>query len=70
MYLAPNAPHKPAYYAPRHANMFSSEPLPKPQSLNEADVSDKPLWVQNKPCLSSTKIEELTTLNRNRLRAL
>ena len=70
MYLAPNAPHKPAYYAPRHANMFSSEPLPKPQSFNEADVSDKPLWVQNKPRLSSTKIEELTTLNRNRLRAL
>jgi N-acetylglucosamine-6-sulfatase len=70
MYLAPNAPHKPAYYAPRHANMFTSEPLPKPQSFNEADVSDKPQWVQNKPRLSSTKIEELTALNRNRLRAL
>jgi N-acetylglucosamine-6-sulfatase len=70
MYLAPNAPHKPAYYAPQHANMFTSEPLPKPQSFNEADVSDKPQWVQDKPRLSSTKIEELTTLNRNRLRAL
>jgi N-acetylglucosamine-6-sulfatase len=70
MYLAPNAPHKPAYYAPQHANMFTSEPLPKPQSFNEADVSDKPLWLQNKPRLSSTKIEELTALNRNRLRAL
>jgi arylsulfatase A-like enzyme len=47
-----------------------SEALPKPQSLNEADVSDKPEWVQNKPRLSSTKIEELRALNRNRLRAL
>jgi N-acetylglucosamine-6-sulfatase len=28
MYLSPNAPHKPAYSASRHANMFSSEPLP------------------------------------------
>jgi N-acetylglucosamine-6-sulfatase len=70
MYLAPNAPHKPAYFAPRHANMFSSEPLPRPQSFNEADVSDKPQWVQNKPRLSSAKIDELTTLNRKRLRAL
>ncbi len=70
MYLTPNAPHKPAYAAPRHADMFTSEPLPKPQSFNEADVSDKPQWVQNKPRLSSTKIEELTTLNRKRLRAL
>jgi N-acetylglucosamine-6-sulfatase len=70
MYLAPNAPHHPAYYASRHADMFSSESLPKPQSFNEADVSDKPAWVQNKPRLSSTKIQELTTFNRKRLRAL
>ena len=70
MYLAPNAPHKPAYAAPEHANMFSDEPLPKPQSFNDADVSDKPQWVQDKPRISPTKIEELTALNRKRLRAL
>src|SRR5918998_4773924 len=70
MYLAPNAPHKPAYSAPRHTDMFTTTPLPKPQSFNEADVSDKPEWVQTKPLLSSTKIQELTTLNRKRLRAL
>jgi arylsulfatase A-like enzyme len=70
MYLAPNAPHDPAYFAPRHANMFSSEPLPKPQSFNEADVSDKPQWVQNKPRFSSTQISELTQFYRKRLRAL
>jgi arylsulfatase A-like enzyme len=70
MYLAPNAPHKPAYSAPRHANLFTDTPLPKPSSFNEADVSDKPAWVRNKPRLSSTKIQELTTLYRQRLRAL
>jgi N-acetylglucosamine-6-sulfatase len=72
MYLAPDAPHKPAYYAKRHANMFKGLALPtktKP-SFNEADVSDKPKWVQNKPRLSSTKISNLTTLYRKRLRAL
>src|SRR5215210_4858103 len=70
MYLAPNAPHKPAYSAKRHATLFKKEPLPKPPSFNEADVSDKPKWVQNKPLLSSTQVDNLTTLYRKRLRAL
>jgi arylsulfatase A-like enzyme len=70
MYLAPNAPHKPAYYAKRHASLFKQEPLPKPPSFNEADVSDKPKWVQNKARLSSTQVSNLTTLYRKRLRAL
>ena len=70
MYLAPNAPHGPAYSAKRHANLFTDTPLPRPSSFNEADVSDKPAWVRNKPLLSPTKIQELTTLNRQRLRAL
>jgi N-acetylglucosamine-6-sulfatase len=70
MYLAPNAPHKPAYSAKRHANLFTDTLLPKPSSFNEKDVSDKPAWVRNKPLLSSTKIQELTNLYRKRLRAL
>jgi arylsulfatase A-like enzyme len=70
MYLAPNAPHHPSYYAPRHANMFSSTPLPKPSSFNESDVSDKPKWVRDKPRLSSTQISDMTQFYRERLRAL
>ena len=70
MYLAPNAPHKPAYSAKRHANMFKNEPLPKPPSFNEADVSDKPTWVRNRPRLSSTQVSNITTTYRKRLRAL
>jgi N-acetylglucosamine-6-sulfatase len=70
MYLAPNAPHDPAFSAPRHANLFTTTPLPKPSSFNEADVSDKPTWVRNKPRLSSTQISNLTTFYRKRLRAL
>jgi N-acetylglucosamine-6-sulfatase len=70
MYLAPNAPHDPAYFAARHANMFTNTPLPRPSSFNEADVSDKPQWVQNKPLLTSGQISELTTFYRKRLRAL
>ena len=70
MHLSPNAPHKPAYAAPRHASLFADEPLPKPSTFNEANVSDKPAWVRNKPRLSSTQVQELTTLYRDRLRAL
>ena len=70
MYLAPNAPHFPAYYAPRHANLFSETALPGPSSFNEADVSDKPEWVASKPSLSSAQISDLTRFYRDRLRAL
>jgi N-acetylglucosamine-6-sulfatase len=66
----PNAPHHPAYYAPRHASMFTDTPLPKPSSFNEADLSDKPKWVQDKPRLSSTRISEMRDFYRKRLRAL
>ena len=70
MYLAPNAPHEPAYYAPRHAHMFTDTPLPKPPSFNERDVSDKPQWVKDESSLSSTEVHNLTTFYRDRLRAL
>jgi N-acetylglucosamine-6-sulfatase len=70
MHLSPNVPHFPSYYAPRHADMFTDTPLPRPTSFNEADVSDKPAWVRNKPRLSSADIGEMTGFYRDRLRAL
>jgi N-acetylglucosamine-6-sulfatase len=70
MHLSPNAPHDPSYYAPRHANEFSDTPLPEPPSFNERDVSDKPAWVRNRPLLTSTNVQHLTKLYRDRLRAL
>jgi N-acetylglucosamine-6-sulfatase len=70
MHLSPNAPHHPSYYASRHASMFSGTALPKPSSFNEADVSDKPQWVKNKPRLSTTQISDMTQFYRKRLRAL
>ena len=70
MHLSTNAPHDPAYYPPRHADLFSDTSLPKPPSFNEKDVSDKPAWVRNKPLLSSTEVQKLTELYRDRLRSL
>jgi len=70
MHLSPNVPHFPSYYAPRHASMFTDTPLPRPTSFNEADVSDKPAWVRNKPRLTSAEISDMTGFYRDRLRAL
>jgi len=46
LYFAPKAPHAPATPAPRHEGMFSALPPWRPPNYNEADVSDKPAWVQ------------------------
>ena len=42
--------------APRHANAFNSEPLPKPPNFNEADVSDKPAQIRNLPRMTQSDI--------------
>jgi N-acetylglucosamine-6-sulfatase len=42
--------------APRHAHAFDSEPLPKPPSFNEADVSDKPAAIRSHPLMNATQI--------------
>jgi N-acetylglucosamine-6-sulfatase len=70
MYLATNAPHTPAFAAPRHQGPFSNVPLPKPSSFNEVDVSDKPSWVRNTPRLKSGDVSYLRWLYRQRLRSL
>jgi arylsulfatase A-like enzyme len=56
--------------APRHIGSTESFPLPQPPSFNEADVSDKPLWLQNRPLLTAENIQALTRKYRDRLAAL
>jgi N-acetylglucosamine-6-sulfatase len=56
--------------APRHANAFNSEPLPRPPSFNEADVSDKPQQIRNQPLLDADAIDNITRRYRCRLESL
>jgi N-acetylglucosamine-6-sulfatase len=70
LYLSTNAPHTPAYVPRRHRGMFSDTPLPKPPSFDEPNVSDKPLWVREKPRLSQGRVDLLRELYRKRLRSL
>lgn len=69
MYLAVNSPHGPAVAAERHEDRFTNARLPRPPSFDEADVSDKPGRVRNLSRLSDKKIQEMTKLYRDRLRA-
>ncbi len=56
--------------APRHRDAFADLPLPQDPSFNEADVSDKPAAISNKPLLTETTQQVLTELNQQRLESL
>jgi N-acetylglucosamine-6-sulfatase len=65
-----SAPHYRAYYQDRYEDDFTHTSLPQPPSLNEADVSDKPAWVRERPRLTQGEISEMEDVYRNRLRFL
>ncbi len=56
--------------APRHRNLFATQPLPIPPSFNEADVSDKPQYVRNRPLMTPAKIAEVRENYQQRLESL
>jgi N-acetylglucosamine-6-sulfatase len=56
--------------APRHADAFDSEPLPKPPNFNEADVSDKPGVIRALPRLNADQIADIQRTYRCELESL
>jgi arylsulfatase A-like enzyme len=76
--IATNAPHwepEPLPFpnprpAPRHLNVFSREPLPRPPSFNEADVSDKPAFIRNARLFTATDVSFITARFRSRIESL
>jgi N-acetylglucosamine-6-sulfatase len=70
LYLNTLDPHNPATPPARYKGTFADEPLPKPPSFNERDVSDKPRWVRQRSLLSDAKIAALRTHYRKRLESL
>jgi N-acetylglucosamine-6-sulfatase len=57
-------------YADRYANMYTRVALPSKPSFDEADVSDKPQWVQDLPRISAGDRDQLTQWRRNQLRSV
>jgi N-acetylglucosamine-6-sulfatase len=56
--------------APRHRDVFAAEPLPRPPSFNELDVSDKPASIQSRPLLRPARIVGLQENYQQRLESL
>jgi arylsulfatase A-like enzyme len=55
LFFTPFAPHAPFIPAPADVGSFSSLPPWRPPSYNEADVSDKPFYVQQRPLLTPSQ---------------
>jgi arylsulfatase A-like enzyme len=70
LFLSPTAPHTPETPAVRHQNLFNNIKVPRPPSFNEADVSDKPTFIQAFPLLNDNQITLLDNLYRSRLQML
>ncbi len=70
LYIAPFTPHAPATSAPRHDGLFANAKLPRPASFDEADMSDKPEPLNNRPHLAPRVITRMTQMYRKRLRSL
>ena len=70
LYFVPKAPHAPATPAPRHAGSFSGIPPWRPPNYNEADVTDKPLWLQGIAPWNATMQMNHDTFNQAQLETL
>ncbi len=70
VYLATYAPHAPYTPAPRHENLFRDLKAPRTPNYNEADVSDKPNYIENRPALTDRQMAALDEDYRKRLQSL
>jgi arylsulfatase A-like enzyme len=70
LYIAPYAPHGPSTPASRHTGAFADVRAPRVPSFAEADVSDKPAWVQALPALNDDQIALIDDRYQRRLRSL
>jgi N-acetylglucosamine-6-sulfatase len=56
--------------APRHRNVFSTQPLPTPPSFNEADVSDKPSGIRSRALIGPARVGAIRENYQQRLESL
>lgn len=54
LWLSLPAPHYPRTPAPRHVGLLDGMTWTPPPNFNEADVSDKPAWVQARPLVDAS----------------
>lgn len=62
-WVSTHAPHGPHTIAPEFRNSYDAVKMPRPKDYNEADVSDKPQWVQDLPLLTNDCSTDLRYLD-------
>jgi N-acetylglucosamine-6-sulfatase len=67
---SPRTPKSPAVPAPEDQALYSGLPAYQAPSLDEADVSDKPAWLQALPRLTAQNFGQINYARTQRLRAL
>jgi len=70
LFFAPNAPHEPVTPANEDLNLLKDLPPYRPPSFNEADISDKPAWLAERPPLTEEEIAASDEFRRNQLLTL
>ena len=70
LYWAPIAPHEPATPAPRDKEAGKNIEPARPANYNEADVSDKPAWLQATPKLGPAARKDVDAFRRRQLVSL
>jgi N-acetylglucosamine-6-sulfatase len=70
LYFSPSAPHLPAIPAKRHRGALAEETAPRPPSIDEEDVSDKPPWVSYRPHISTEEASAIDDRYRRRLESM
>lgn len=66
----PIAPHDPAQPFVGDENLYKDLEPYRPPSFNEADVSDKPQWLQNRSLLSQEDIDTIDNYRRDQILSL
>jgi N-acetylglucosamine-6-sulfatase len=71
LFFTPTQPHLEAGdYADRYAKLYNDQRLDAGPAFNEADVSDKPQWIQDLPRITDNQRETLRRWRRNQLRSV
>lgn len=70
LYIAPQSPHIPAYYAERFGSDFARSGVPITPSFNQGDQNERTCWVQPNSPLTPDELGSADNLQRFRLRSM
>jgi arylsulfatase A-like enzyme len=70
LFYTPIAPHEPTVPFAGDLDQYTDLAPNRPPSFNEPDVSDKPVWLQNKAQLTDDEIKAIDTFRRNQILTL